>query len=104
KIGQNLDLGLELGGKLGVPDEVLQSLAVGPAVSLTGASVRATTSQRFQFAVEIKVTLRKVVGAGVGVGGAMWKLYRQNEPLDKPHVLLQTVLVPETARSISCTV
>jgi hypothetical protein len=77
---------------------------LGPLVTLSGASVRASTDQSFQFSVGLSITLRKVVGAPVGIGGAMWKLYRQDEPLDQPHALLQTVLVPEDATSIRCTV
>jgi hypothetical protein len=104
KVGQSVDLGLELGGKIGIADAALQHAGLGPTISLSGASLSAATSQRFQFALEMRITLRKVVGAGVGIGGAQWKLYRQNEPIDQPHTLLQTVLVPEAARSLRCSV
>ncbi|MDP1586605.1 MAG: hypothetical protein Q8M07_02580 [Prosthecobacter sp.] len=104
EVGQKVDLGLELGGRVGIPGEALKQMELGPTVSLSGASIRAATDQRFQFTVEMNITLRKVLGAGVGIGGAQWKLYRQNEPLDQPHTLLQTILVPEKATSIRCTV
>jgi len=103
KVGQSVDLGLELGGKVGIPSVELPQTS-GPTVSLSGASLRASTNQRYQFALEMRITLRKVIGAGVGIGGAQWKLYRQNEPIDQPHALLQTILVPEDAKSIRCTV
>jgi hypothetical protein len=104
KVAQSVDLGLELGGKVGIPAVALPQTNMGPTVSLTGASLRAATSQQFQFALQLRITLRKVIGAGVGIGGAQWKLYRQNEPIDQPHPLLQTLLVPEEARSIRCTI
>lgn len=104
KIGQEVDFGIELGGKIGVPDSALTALAAAPAVSLTNASLRASTNQRFQFSLQMKLTLRKVVGAGFGVGGAQWKLYRQDEAIDKPHALMQTLLVAEGTKSIRCTV
>lgn len=104
KVGQSIDLGLELGGKVGIPEVGLPQTSTGPTVSLSGASLRAATNQRFQFALEMRITLRKVIGAGVGIGGAQWKLYRQNEPIDQPHPLLQTILIPEDAKSIRCTI
>ena len=94
EIGQSVDLGIDLGGKLGI--------AAGPPG--TGVGLRASTSQRFQFEVSMTITLRKVVGAPVGAGGAVWKMFRQNEPLDQPHTLLQTVMFAEGAKSLRCTV
>jgi hypothetical protein len=104
KVDQEVALGVELGGHIGVPKEALTALAAAPAISLTNASLRASMSQQFQFSLHMKLTLRKVVGAGFGVGGAQWKLYRQDEPIDKPHTLLQTLLVAEGTKSIRCTV
>jgi hypothetical protein len=95
---------VELGGHIGVPKEALTLLAAAPAVSLTNASLHASTSQQFQFSLHMNLTLRKAVGAGFGVGGAQWKLYRQDERLDRPHTLLQTLLVAEGTKSIRCTV
>lgn len=94
ELGQFVDLGLDFGGRLGI--------AQGPPG--TGMALRAVTSQRFQFQVSMKITLRKVVGAPVGAGGAVWKMFRQNEQLDQPHTLLQTVLFAEGATSLRCTV
>ncbi|HUS29393.1 MAG TPA: hypothetical protein VMZ53_12830, partial [Kofleriaceae bacterium] len=104
QIGQEVEMGVELGGKIGVPQGALSALAAAPAVSLTNASLRASTSQSFQFSLHLKLTLRKLVGAGFGAGGAQWKLYRQDEPIDKPHTLLQTLLVAEGTKSIKCSV
>jgi hypothetical protein len=93
-IGQTVDLGIELGGRLGI--------AGGPPG--TNTALRASTSQRFQFEVSMQITLRKVVGAGVGQGSAVWKMFRQNEALDQPHTLLQTVLVAPRTPVFRCTV
>lgn len=103
-IGQCVDLGLELGGKIGIPPAEFESVGVGPSVSLTGGALRASMSERFQFALQLRITLRKVIGAPVGIGGAQWKLYRQNEPIDQPHSLLQTLVVAEGTKTIRCTV
>jgi hypothetical protein len=93
-IGQSVDLGIGLDGKFGIAN----------GRQGAGTGLRAVMSQRFQFEVSLRITLRKVVGAAVGRGGAMWKMFRQNEPIDQPHTLLQTVLVPEDATVIRCTV
>lgn len=92
-LGQTVVLGIDVGGKFDVAE-------------LPGSNIglRASTSQRFQFEVSMAITLRKVVGAPVGIGGAQWKMFRQNEPLDQPHTLLQLVLVPEHAQEVRCTV
>jgi len=102
KLKQEVNLGLKLGGELGIPDVALSALNLGTSVSLSGASMSASTDQNFQFSVKLDVTLRKVVGAGVGNGGAMWRLFRQDEALDRPHPLLQTVLVPEGSKKLHC--
>lgn len=104
RVGQDVDLGMALGGAIRVPDVPLTLVGDVLPVSLTGASIRASTNQTFQFSLKMRITLRKVIGSGVGEGGAMWKLYRQDEPLDRPHALLQTVMVPETSTSIRCLV
>jgi len=94
EVGQTLTLGIEAGGKF--------AIAGAPPGSNFG--LRASTNQRLQFEATITVTLRKVVGAPVGTGGAQWKMFRQNEPLDQPHTLLQLILVPENAEQLRCTV
>lgn len=94
ELGQTLELGINAAGRFS---------PIGP---ILGApfGVRASTSQEFQFEASLAITLRKVVGAPVGIGGAQWKMFRQNEPLDQPHTLLQLLLVPEEARELRCTV
>jgi hypothetical protein len=50
----------------------------------------------------MEISLRKVVGAPVGAGGALWKMYRQDEPLEGPHALLQTLVVGPGTQRIKC--
>ncbi len=97
-------LGVGLGGSIGVPEGNLSLASSAAEVNLPGMQIAATTDQRFHFAVRLGITLRKVVGAPVGMGGAQWKMYRQDEQLDRSHTLLQTVLVPEGAREMRCTI
>lgn len=87
-VGQSVVLGIDVGGKFGVTETPLG----------TNVGLRASTSQRFQFEVSMAITLRKVVGAPVGIGGAAWKMFRQNEPLDQAHNLLQLVLGARAGR------
>lgn len=103
KVGQDLNLSLDLGGRITVPRVPLEA-GPGLPVALTGAGLQASTRQSFQFALQLHITLRKVIGAAVGVGGAQWKIYRQDEPIDQSHTLLQTLLVPESTRSLHCTI
>jgi hypothetical protein len=103
-VNNETQLGLGLGGGLKIPDQVIKTLQQAPSISLTGAEVTATTNWNFQFAVKLAITFRKVLGAPVGVGGAKWQMFRQDEPLDKPHALLQTILVEEGTKSIPCTI
>jgi len=101
-VGQNVELGIEFGGAVGIPKATLELIPDVPGVSLTGARVTASTNQKFSFALSMSITLRKVVGAPVGIGGAKWTMYRQDEPLNCPHTLMQTLLVPENAKKLLC--
>jgi hypothetical protein len=104
QVGQTIDLGLGLSGEIGLPTTKLQSLSNIAGISLPGARITAATDQRFHFELNFSLTLRKVVGAPVGIGGAVWKMYRQDERLDCPHSLLQTLLLPEKTKQIKCTI
>jgi hypothetical protein len=103
-VGQKTELGLNLGGGLQVPEATWKAAGGAPSVSLTGAEVTASTNWTFQFSVKLEITFRKVIGAPVDAGGAKWQLFRQDEPLDRPHALLQTLLVDRATPSIACTV
>ncbi len=107
KIGsldQNVELGLQVGGGVGIPKEALQIIQNTPSLSLSGAELQASNDTKFQISLHLAITLRKIVGAPVGVGGAKWNLYRRDERLDRPHALLQTVLVGEGITKIKCKV
>ena len=97
-----MKLVIQIDGGVGIPDEALEIIKGVPAISLTNAKIEASTNQKFQLSLHMTISLRKVVGAPVGVGGAVWKMYRQDERLDKPHTLLQTILVDSKTEHIEC--
>lgn len=103
-IGQQAEVGLNLSGGVGIPDTRIGGIANAPEIQLAGAQLKASADQTFQFSLKMSLSLRKVVGAPVGKGGALWKMYRQDEPLDRPHTLMQTVMVAQGTREISCTI
>lgn len=94
-VRQEVQLGLGLNGVLSVPSAKLDLAQNQPLLELPGVRVQASTSQELKLSLSMKLTLQKIVGAGFGAGGAKWDLYRQDEPLSVPHVLLQTLVVPE---------
>lgn len=104
ELKQDLELGVGFGGELEVPQASLALDESSALVSLQGASIHASTSSTFKIGIRMKLSLRKVLGAGVGTGGAKWQMYRQDEPLEKPHVLLQTLLVPDNRREFKAEV
>lgn len=103
-IGQVVEVGLDLSGGVGLPEASIKAVSNVPGVQLSGAEIKAAANSKFQFSLKLSLSLRKVVGAPVGKGGALWKMYRQDEPLDRPHTLLQTLMVAEGTREIRCTV
>lgn len=103
-VGQEMSFGLDLAGGVALPEGSALEEQDGPSISLTGARLRAATHQAFHFSLRLELTFRRVVGAPTGIGGAAWKMYRQNERLDRSHALLQTVLVDEGAQHLDCSV
>lgn len=105
RLGQTVQLGLDVGGGVGVPEEDDLEIMKGvQALTLSGASLEASTNQRFHMSLRLRVTLRKLVGGPVGVGGAKWTLYRQDERLDQSHALVQTLVVAPTTRPLRCVI
>jgi hypothetical protein len=102
EIDQEMNLGLQIDGGVGIPKKALEIIEEVPAFSLTNAKLEASTDQKFQLSLHMTISLRKVVGAPVGAGGAQWKMYRQDEKLDKPHTLLQTILIDSKTENIQC--
>jgi hypothetical protein len=99
KVQQEVELGLGLGGALNVPSMPIATSPQGPSFDLPGVKLKASMSQEATLSLRLTITLQKVIGAGFGRGGAKWDLYRQDEPLSVPHVLVQTLVVPEGTRS-----
>lgn len=102
-VGQELDLELGVGGEV-----TMKGVAVdvpGQArFSFHGARIKGSTTSQLHMSLRLAITLRKVLGAPVGEGGAQWKMYRQDESLGRPHTLLQTVLLPKGVTKIQCVI
>ena len=103
-VNQKVEVGLQIGGGVGVPKSVLPIMNNGPSLSLTGADIQASTDQTYSMSLHLDISLRKVVGAPIGIGGAQWKMYRQDERLDRPHTLVQTLLVAAGTKRLQCTI
>lgn len=103
-ISQEVSLGLDFHGKIGVPQTLLQPLPGASPFQVGGAHLSASTDQKFGLSLKMRITLRKVVGAPHGNGGAVWHMYRQDERLDRPHALFHTILVPHELRELNCTI
>ena len=95
-----MTFGLEVGGGFQVPQETLQLTAQIPGLSLTGASLHATTDQTFGLALECSFSLLEVQAGPVGAGGVRWNLYRGRERIDTYHPLFHTLRIPEGTRSL----
>jgi hypothetical protein len=104
ELKNEVEVGLQLGGAVGIPESALKILKNVPALSLNGAKLEATTNSVFHLSLHFGISSRKVVGAPVGAGGALWKMYFQDERLDKPHALFQTMVVTPGTKHIKCTI
>lgn len=103
-ITQRASLGVKLSGEIGVPEKALELIDKVPGLSLTNAKLNASTDHNYQFSLSLSLSFRKVIGGPVGTGGAVWKMYRQDERIDGSHALYQTVLLDEDVSEIGCTV
>jgi hypothetical protein len=100
KVDQQLSLGIQLGGAIGIPDEGLELVSQIPGVSLTGAEVRATTDQSFAVAIRFSISVMKIQAGPIGAGGAKWNLYRGSQRIDLFQPLFHTLLVPEGVKEL----
>jgi hypothetical protein len=103
-IDQEVEIGLSLGGELGVPEAAIQAVNTVPGVVFNGAQVKASTDQKFALAIHFKLTLRAIQAAPVGAGGAKWNVYRQTERLDGFQALMHTLLVPRGMNRLTLTI
>jgi hypothetical protein len=99
RVTQNVTLGLNLDGGLGVPSVAASGIPLGD--SLPSARIFASTDQTFSLAIELRLQLLAVQAGVVGAGGARWNLYRQDKSLDDQQTLVQTIGVPRDGRSRS---
>jgi hypothetical protein len=96
KIDAEVQLGLDVGGELALPQEALTLANTGvPGLNIAGAKINATTNAQFGIAIHCAVSLVQVQAGPIGEGGARWNIYKAGEGMDVNHTLLQTLLVPE---------
>lgn len=102
---QQLSFGIKLGGEIGLPEaggyELLSEVS---GITLTGASVRATTDQQFAIAVQCRFSVLEVQAGPVGAGGARWNFYRSRESVEGYQPLFQTMIVPKGIGALRFTI
>ena len=97
---QSIRLGVTLDGRIEVPP-VAASIDAIPGVGLNGASIEIGADEHLAFTLRYEFRVLKVQAGPLAPGGARWNLYRQDQPLDDFHPLLQTLLVPRGARDLT---
>jgi hypothetical protein len=97
---QNIRLGITLDGRIEVPAMARAAIDAIPGVGLNGASIELGADERLAFTIRYEFRVLKVQAGPLAPGGARWNLYRQDQPLDDFHPLLQTLLVPRSARTL----
>jgi hypothetical protein len=101
KIDSALELGLELGGALRVPDEALAlANAAVPGLTIAGASINATTNAQVGIAIRCTFSFIQVQAGPVGEGGARWNIYKKGQRIDVNHTLLHTLLAPNGTKQL----
>lgn len=97
---QTVEMGLSLGGEIGVPSVVTEAISAVPGVKLQGVSVRAKTEQSFALTLAYVVKLLRIQAGVLPKGGARWNLYHQDERLDGQQTLVQTLQVPRGTQQL----
>ena len=98
---QDVRLGVTLDGRIAIPVMARTAIDAIPGVGLNGASIELGADERVAFTIRYEFRVLKVQAGPLAPGGARWNLYRQDRPLDDFHPLLQTLLVPRRARSLT---
>jgi hypothetical protein len=103
-MGQELQLGIGVGGEIEVPPVALAPAGAVPGVSFTGARLEATTDTRLVLSLRADFAVLDVQAGPVGAGGARWNLYRTGARLDRFQPLVQTLLVEPGIRALPMSV
>jgi hypothetical protein len=104
KVRQKAKLGLSLGGRLEVPQAALDALSEVPGVDLNDADVEASTDQSADLVISFTLSVPKVISGPDRDGGASWSLYAQDQRIEGPQALLQTLLVPAGTERLAVSV
>jgi hypothetical protein len=105
RLDASVQLGLDAGGELAVPDSVLQlANSTVPGLALNGIKIDAATDARFGIAIQCDVSLIHVQSGAIGEGGAGWNIYKQGQKIDINHALLHTLLAPHGTKKLHATI
>ena len=99
-VDSKADVEISLGGKLNVLAPAQAALTQLPGVELNGASVSASTDQSAAVRIQFTMSVPKVISGPDANGGAGWQLFAQDRRLEGHQALLQTLLVPKSAKRI----
>jgi hypothetical protein len=101
QVGAEATVDIALDGSLEIPREAVAVIDAVPGVNLTAAKVGASIKENAKLAITFTVSVPKVIsGPGAGYGGAEWSLYAQDKAIAGYQALLQTLLVPKTAKQL----
>lgn len=99
-VDSRADLEISLGGKLSVLPPGWGALPQLPGVELNGASVAASTDQSAALRIQFTMAVPKVIAGPDANGGAGWQLFAQDRRLEGHQAMLQTLLVPKSAKRL----
>jgi hypothetical protein len=100
-VGAEATVEIGLDGSLEVPAGAQAAINTVPGVTLTAAKVGASINENAKLSISFTISVPKVIsGPGDGYGGAEWSLYAQDKAIAGYQALLQTLLVPKTAKQL----
>jgi hypothetical protein len=97
-----VDLGLSAGGKLSLPAAAISGLPL--PLTVPGIELRASTDDRFSVSIGYALSVVQVQAGPIGAGGARWNLYRHGRDLRLSQSLLQTVMIPDSLKSLDVSI
>jgi hypothetical protein len=99
-VDSKADVEISLGGKLNAIAPARDVLTQLPGVELNGASLAASTDQSAAVRIQFTMSVPKVISGPDANGGAAWQLFAQDRRLEGHQALLQTLLLPKSAKRI----
>ena len=99
-IKQSMKIGLSVGGKMQVPDAASKATSIISGVNMEKVEISGSTDQSLNLALQVNYSVVKVLAGPIGAGGVRWDIFRQDDPLEEFHPLLQTVMLPMKTEKI----